>query len=117
MNIQNSVAALVTGVNRRMGRHLAVEFVSREAPGVADQTREKTAGDCAQQFADPQRVLAAIRTLSIEHRQVLVECYYRGASVAKAAETLGVPPATVKSRAYYAVHALRRALEEIGSIA
>src|SRR6476619_1563049 len=34
----------------------------------------------------------ALRTLSTGHRQVLLECYFRGASVAEAAKTLGVPP-------------------------
>jgi RNA polymerase sigma-70 factor (ECF subfamily) len=59
-------------------------------------------------------VVAALRTLSPEHRNVVLECYFRGASVAQAAETLGVPPGTVKSRAHYALKALRLALEEMG---
>jgi RNA polymerase sigma-70 factor, ECF subfamily len=56
-------------------------------------------------------VQAALQTLSIEHRQVLFECYYRDASVAEAAETLGVSPDTVKSRSHYALHALRQAVD------
>ena len=47
----------------------------------------------AQQAVDRQLVLRAWRTLSPEQRQVLIECYFGGASVAEAAETLGVPPA------------------------
>jgi len=52
--------------------------------------------------------------LSPEHRAVLVETYYHGASVAQAAKTLGIPPGTVKSRTYYALRALRLACEERG---
>jgi RNA polymerase sigma-70 factor (ECF subfamily) len=57
-----------------------------------------------------------LRTLSTDHRQVLHECYFHGASVAEAAQTLGVPPGTVKSRTHYALHALRQALEEMGGV-
>jgi DNA-directed RNA polymerase specialized sigma24 family protein len=55
-------------------------------------------------------MLAALQTLSIEHRVVLLECYYRGASVAEAAKTLGVPAGEVKSRTHHALRALRQAL-------
>ncbi len=56
----------------------------------------------------------AISHLSREHRAVLVECYYRGRSVAEAARQLGVPEGTVKSRSHYALRALRLAVEEMG---
>ena len=56
----------------------------------------------------------ALAALSPEHREVLVEIYYRGRSVAEAAETIGVPPGTVKSRTYYALRSLRLRLEERG---
>lgn len=56
----------------------------------------------------------ALASLSQEHRQVLLETYYRGASVAEAAARLGVPPGTVKSRAYYALRELRLRLQESG---
>lgn len=59
-------------------------------------------------------VAEAITQLSAEHRAVLVECYYRGRSVAEAARRLGVPEGTVKSRTHYALRALRLALEEMG---
>ena len=66
--------------------------------------------DTAQKTVDRQLMLSAVQTLSPEHRRVLLECYYRGASVAEAAETLGVAPGTVKSRTHYAFRALRQAL-------
>lgn len=59
-------------------------------------------------------VTEALRSLSPEHRAVLVETYYRGRSVAEAASVLGIPPGTVKSRCYYALRALSLALAERG---
>lgn len=59
-------------------------------------------------------VAEALSTLSAEHRAVLLECYYRGDSVAEAARRLGIPEGTVKSRTHYALRALRLALEEMG---
>ena len=49
-----------------------------------------------------------------DHRAVLFECYHRGASVAEAAATLGIPPGTVKSRTHYALRSLRLVLAEMG---
>ncbi len=59
-------------------------------------------------------VADALTQLSPEHRAVLLECYYRGRSVAEASRRLGVPEGTVKSRTHYALRALRLALEEMG---
>src|SRR5690606_35587630 len=61
-----------------------------------------------------QVVIEAMRTLTPEHRAALIETYYRGRSVAEAANILGVPEGTVKSRTYYALRNLRSALEERG---
>jgi len=69
---------------------------------------------------DPERALEswavadALGALRPEHRRVLLETYYRGKSVAEAATALGVPAGTVKSRTFYALRALRLALEERG---
>ena len=60
------------------------------------------------------QVTGALASLSVDHRRVLLETYYRGRSVAEAAVELGVPPGTVKSRTYYALRALRLVLEEQG---
>jgi len=61
-------------------------------------------------------IAEALNRLSPPHREVLMECFYRGRSVAEAAVRLGVPPGTVKSRTHYALRALRVALEEAGVI-
>jgi RNA polymerase sigma-70 factor (ECF subfamily) len=59
-----------------------------------------------------QDIAGALATLSQSHRAVVVETYFRGQCVAEAAVTLGIPVGTVKSRTYYALRALRLALEE-----
>ncbi|MCW2787855.1 MAG: sigma-70 region 2 domain protein [Aeromicrobium sp.] len=59
-------------------------------------------------------VAEAVTQLSADHRAILLECYYRGRSVAEASRELGIPEGTVKSRTHYALRALRLALEEMG---
>ena len=59
-------------------------------------------------------VVDALRSLSADHRAAIVECYYGGRTVVEAAERLGVPAGTVKSRLHYGMRALRLALEERG---
>ncbi len=59
-------------------------------------------------------IAGALGSLTPEHRGVLLEVYYRGRSVAEAAEYLAIPAGTVKSRTYYALRALKLILEERG---
>lgn len=59
-------------------------------------------------------VTEALKSLSPAHREILNETILRDRSVNDAAEALGIPVGTVKSRVYYAVRALRVALEERG---
>jgi len=76
--------------------------------------------DWARQTDDFDRVLQgwqvaeAMRLLSKDHRAVIGELFYRRRTIAEAAAALGVPPGTVKSRSFYALRALRDALEERG---
>ena len=75
------------------------------------------ADSIADRIVDRAVVVAALRTLTPEHRDVVLECYFRGSSTAEAAATLGVPAGTVKSRLHYALRALKLAIEEIGGVA
>ncbi|MEO3748790.1 sigma-70 family RNA polymerase sigma factor [Plantactinospora sp. B5E13] len=59
-------------------------------------------------------VTDALRTLSQPHREVLVATYFQGRTVPEAAAELGLPLGTAKSRVYYALRALRSALQERG---
>jgi RNA polymerase sigma-70 factor (ECF subfamily) len=60
------------------------------------------------------QVEEGLRRLSEDHRRVLVETYFGGKVYAEVAADLGIPEGTVKSRVYYALRALRLALEEMG---
>jgi RNA polymerase sigma-70 factor, ECF subfamily len=59
-------------------------------------------------------VADALTSLSSVHRDVLVECYYRGRTAAEVATERGLPAGTVRSRIHYALQALRLALQERG---
>ncbi|GGV66583.1 MULTISPECIES: sigma-70 family RNA polymerase sigma factor [Streptomyces] len=98
-----------------VARRLAIDARrARQArpPEVGDAALEsaRVIADHAERSAATLDVRRAVQTLTPQHRDVLVLVYFHGASVAEAAETLGIPPGTVKSRAYYALRALRRVL-------
>jgi len=61
-------------------------------------------------------VAEALASLHPDHREVLVETFYRRRSVTDAAATLGIPSETVKLRTFFALKALKRALEERGAM-
>ena len=59
-------------------------------------------------------VTDALAALRPDHRRVLYEIYYNASSVPEAAADLRIPAGTVKSRTFYALKALKLALEERG---
>jgi RNA polymerase sigma-70 factor (ECF subfamily) len=59
-------------------------------------------------------VIEALQALSAAHREVLNETILRDRTVNQAADVLGIPVGTVKSRVYYALKALRVVLAERG---
>ena len=73
-------------------------------------------GDASELVVNRLLVAAALGRLTQEHRDVLRECYFLGSSVAEAGHVLGIAPGTVKSRTYYALRALRLAIEELRDI-
>jgi RNA polymerase sigma-70 factor (ECF subfamily) len=88
---------------------------SARAPEVITDTLPETSSvDEADRAVEAWLIAEALDRLTPAHRQVLVECFYRGRSVADAAARLGIPPGTVKSRTYYALRALRLVLAEMG---
>lgn len=98
-----------------VARRLAIDARrSRQArpTEVSDIVLEAAAGaeDTAESTVSALDVRDAVRTLSPEHRAVLVQIYFRGLSVGETARTLGIPAGTVKSRSHYALRQLSRSL-------
>ncbi len=81
-----------------------------------DPIGDQAIGDSSDPVASRHLVATALGRLTQEHRDVLAELYLRGNSVAQAAHALGIAPGTVKSRIYYALRALRLAIEELRGI-
>ena len=92
---------------RIMKRRTRPEVVTDEVPELPIQ-------DDADRAVQSWLIGDALRQLTPAHRDVLVECFYHDRMVREAAERLGVPVGTVKSRTYYALRALKLALEDRG---
>lgn len=99
-------------------RHLSIDAWRRRSVRVpevmTDSPPEPVTEDETERAVEGWLVAEALRRLTPAHREVLVECFYRGRSVNEAAALLGVPPGTVKSRTHYALRSLRLVLEEMG---
>ncbi|SDG35622.1 RNA polymerase sigma-70 factor, ECF subfamily [Lentzea fradiae] len=96
---------VISGYRRRNARAAEVPLEPVDLPAVGDQIDH---------VLQSWQIAAALKALTPEHRAVVIELYYRRRTIAEAAKTLGVPPGTVKSRSFYALRALRDALEERG---
>jgi RNA polymerase sigma-70 factor (ECF subfamily) len=84
----------------------------REVP--LDEATAPAAGDGVDGVVDTLLIASALNSLSDEHRQVIVELFYDRRPVAEVAARLAIPEGTVRSRCFYGLRALRRALEEQG---
>ncbi|MDH2391695.1 MULTISPECIES: sigma-70 family RNA polymerase sigma factor [Streptomyces] len=82
---------------------------ARPAEVAESPTTGPVAEDHAEAVVDSMAVLGALDQLTAEHRDVLVELYFREHTVAETAQALGIPAGTVKSRSHYALKALRDA--------
>lgn len=116
-SVKGWLFAVVRNLAYDRARHLARRPAEVETdPLVHGNISGAAAGsnDPAQGVVDTMVVRQALATLSDEHREVLRLLQFDGLSVAEAAERLGVPPGTVKSRTYYAMRMLRLAYSELG---
>ena len=58
----------------------------------------------------------ALRRLSPEHREVVIEVHFHGRTCADLGDELGIPASTARARLYYGVRSLRLILEENGGL-
>ena len=73
--------------------------------------------DHADRFVDSMEMFEALQKLSQEQRDAIVQLYFRGCNLAEAAQALGVPEGTVKSRVHYGVLALRKIFPRLRTVA
>lgn len=94
---------VIDGRRRHSSRPHEVDITPLESMPVPDNS---------ERFISAMVVGEALQCLSKKHREALAETYLRDHTIEEAAEVLGVPPGTVKSRVYYALRALRNALTD-----
>ncbi|MDR7159496.1 sigma-70 family RNA polymerase sigma factor [Arthrobacter sp. BE255] len=94
--------------NYRKAQRRPLEAMERELADPAEATER------VDELLNRVLMEEALLRLSTEHRDVLVALHYRRFTVNEASEQLNIPSGTVKSRAFYAVRALRTILDEMG---
>jgi RNA polymerase sigma-70 factor (ECF subfamily) len=76
----------------------------------SEEIEELALPDPAERVVTLRAVFEAMGELSEQQREILLYTYYLGYSVEQASTALGLAPGTVKSRAHYAIRALRASL-------
>jgi RNA polymerase sigma-70 factor, ECF subfamily len=87
---------------------------ARPAETGDEMLENSPAADTMEDLLRKMVVAEALQSLTPAHREVLNETILRDRTVNQAAEFLGIPVGTVKSRVYYALKALRVVLAERG---
>jgi RNA polymerase sigma-70 factor (ECF subfamily) len=102
-----TVARRIAIDNHRSNSARPAEAYDQELDGFA-------VADHTDQVLRSMTITEALRSLSYAHREILLETYFQGRTITEAADVLGLPLGTAKSRVYYALRALRSALEQRG---
>jgi RNA polymerase sigma-70 factor, ECF subfamily len=108
VNGKGSVRAWLLTVAGRIVMDRARMMAARPTEVAESPAQLSMERDHADQVINSMDVFEALQKLSDEHRQVIVELYFRGCSLLEASTALGVPEGTIKSRSYYALRALRK---------
>ena len=74
-------------------------------------TDEPVTPDPASTLATQDQIDRAFRQLSLEHRSIVVLVHYLGYTPTEAAETMGIPAGTARSRLHYAIQQMRAAFD------
>jgi RNA polymerase sigma-70 factor (ECF subfamily) len=81
------------------------------SPGLRLFDTDASTGDPLSGIADRDQLERAFRTLSVDHRAVVVLHYYLDLPMTEVAAALGIPVGTAGSRLHYATRALHAALD------
>jgi RNA polymerase sigma-70 factor (ECF subfamily) len=100
------IAHNVAATRHARGRRHLRSVATGATPEVALDDGEMT------RVVERSLIADGLRSLSADHRAVIVAAFWDRLSTHEIAERLGVPDGTVKSRIHYALRALRSALEE-----
>jgi RNA polymerase sigma-70 factor (ECF subfamily) len=95
----------IDGVRARQARPIEVVATNLNLPSQPDSDIERV--------VQVHALRKAMLSLSPEHRATLIEIFYHERTAKEAGVILGIPEGTVRSRAYYALQALRRAAEAV----
>ena len=102
----------VIDATRRRAAHASVKVTAE--PSSAMETTETDPFD---RLLTSIQVDEALKRLTAEHREMVVEVYFHGRTCADVGAMQGIPASTARSRLYYGVRALRLILEENGGLA
>lgn len=86
----------------------------RSGASPAEETARTANEDPTEGVLLSMQIEEALNRISNDHREVIIEVYYRGRPYAEVAEELGVESGTLRSRMYYGLKSLRLVFEEMG---
>jgi RNA polymerase sigma-70 factor, ECF subfamily len=103
-----------------VARRIAIDGYRSDAAHpreVYDQDlHERPGADDPEQVVESVAMTDALRSLTHAHREILVETYFNGRTIAEAAQLLSIPLGTAKSRVHHALRSLRESLERRGMV-
>ncbi|MGX1541090.1 sigma-70 family RNA polymerase sigma factor [Streptomyces adustus] len=104
----------------RIARNLVIDAHRTRMARPAEIAGDTWLTDMCVEIDDIERMLSsmvvrdALRSLTPAHREALRATIFADRTTQQAADVLGVPQGTVKSRVYYALRSLRTALKDNG---
>lgn len=119
----DSVPTSHTGLRRwllTVARHTAIDAIRRRKARpheveLTDLTDPPTGDDTMETVLAAHSIREAMDELTPDQRLLLIDLYVHGRPIHQVAALRGIPIGTVKSRAHYAVQALRNAATGVGA--
>jgi RNA polymerase sigma-70 factor, ECF subfamily len=97
-----------------VARRLAIDIYRRPSSRRLELEPEAPVPGHAEHVVNTVVVSQALASISPDHREVLELLHFQQLTQSEAAAVLEIPLGTVKTRAYHAVRAMRKALEDHG---